>query len=71
MIKNYENKAIKIRLNTPLRGLPEGIEMNIKTDKEGTPLEKYWRDRMKDAPIDNCIEVVKTKVKAKTKSKED
>ena len=69
MIKIYENKMIK--LNTDLRGLKAGTTIGIKTDKDGTPLDRYWRNRMKDAPIDNCIEVVKTKVKTKTKGKKE
>lgn len=79
MIKHYENKGmdvmenkIKIKLNRDLRGLRTGTEIKIKVDKEGTPLERYWRDRMKEAPIDNCIEIITTKAKAKPKkSKEE
>lgn len=61
MIKDYENKRLKIRLNTPLRGLPEGVEKYIKVDENGIPHERYWRDRFKDAKTDNCIEVIKKK----------
>lgn len=70
MIKNYENKIIDVRLNKDLRGMKAGTTIGIKTDKHGTPLERYWRDRMKDAPIDNCIEVVKVKKKTKGKKEE-
>ena len=33
-------------------------------DKKGTPRERWWTNRLKDAKIDGCIEVVK---KTKTK----
>ena len=68
MISNYENKSISVKLNSDLRGLKTGTVVKIKVDKEGTPKERYWRDRMKDAKTDNCIEVIKKK---KQKSKED
>ena len=70
MIKNYENKMVNIKLNKDLRGLKAGTAMRIRVDKNGVPLERYWRDRMKDMPIDNCIEVVKTKTKVKSKKEE-
>lgn len=59
MIKSYENKKLKIKLNTPLRGFPANMELNIKTDSQGTPKDAYWRRRLKDSKKDNCIEVIK------------
>ena len=70
MITNYENKSIDIKLNTDLRGLKPGTTLKIKVDKEGTPLERYWRDRFKDAKVDNCIEVLAKKKKAKQTKKD-
>ena len=32
--------------------------VTIDADKNGTPLEKFWRKRMKEAEADNCVEVV-------------
>lgn len=66
MFKDYENKAMtqyktKIRLNAPLRGHNQGETIQIDTDKEGVPIAKYWRDRLKDAQIDDCIELIKEK----------
>lgn len=57
MIRNYENKKLKIELNTPLRGYPRGFTLNIKVDKNGIPVERYWRDRLKDSQKDNCITI--------------
>ena len=59
MIRNYENKKMKIKLNKPLRGYPAGVKVRIDTDGQGTPLELYWRRRLKDSKTDNCIEVMK------------
>ena len=51
----YDTKIIKI--NKPIKGYIEGDKVTIKTDKNGTPTKKYWRDRFKDAKIDKCIEL--------------
>jgi len=50
-----------IKLNAPLRGYAEGTEIPIKVDAKGTPLERYWRDRFKDAEKDNCVKFVSKK----------
>ncbi len=52
-------KAIKLKLNQPMLGYAAGREVTIQTDKDGVPLEKFWRRRLKDAEIDNCVEVIK------------
>lgn len=53
---------MKILINKPLRGYPVGHQLKIKTDKNGIPLERYWRDRIKDASIDGCITIIKEEV---------
>lgn len=55
------NKKIEIEIVKPLRGYPAGYKLKILTDKNGTPFDKYWRDRLRDAKIDNCIKVIKKK----------
>lgn len=52
---------MKIKLNQDLR-TPQGqllknsiIEIN---DESGVPTDLFWRNRLKDSAIDNCIEVV-------------
>lgn len=59
MITKYEDKSLK--LNVPLRGHKADVEVKIKTDKDGTPVDRYWRDRVKDAAIDGCVEFVEKK----------
>ena len=64
MIEKYEKKVLK--LNAPLRGLPDGAEVKVKVDKKGTPIDRYWRDRLKDAKTDQCVEWLGKKAPAKT-----
>lgn len=36
-------------------------ELDIVTDKNGVPVERFWRNRLREAEIDNCVEVLKPK----------
>lgn len=65
MITEYEVKTLK--LNSALRGKKKGQIVRIRVDKDGIPIERYWRNRLKDAEIDNCVEFVKKKKKKKFK----
>ena len=60
MVKGYENK--KLQLNADLGGRKKGSTINIRVDSEGTPLDRYWRDRIKDAKSDKCVEFVEKDV---------
>lgn len=51
---------MKIKLNVGLGGHPVGTIIDV-PDTDRTPLEKFWRDRLKDATIDNCCEIVENK----------
>lgn len=68
MIKNYENK--KLKLNTPLAGMPAGAEVKIAVDKDGIPVDKYWRRRLADSKKDGCVELVEEKRKKSAKKEE-
>jgi hypothetical protein len=52
----------KIKLNTSLRGNPKDsiIRIKVTEDEYGDyiPKDIYWRQRLKDSEIDNCIEFV-------------
>lgn len=70
MLKGYENKRLK--LNTALRGHDAGAVVRIKTDKNGIPVDGYWRRRLNDAETDGCVQIVeqekpRKKVKAEDK----
>ena len=32
--------------------------IDIKTDSDGTPLSLFWRKRLQDSKIDNCVGIV-------------
>lgn len=71
-------KIIKIRIlkefdllqkNGVLRKFsPDDQPLEIEVDKYNVPLEKFWRNRLKDSEIDNCIEIYKSK---KVKNNDD
>ena len=67
--------TILIKIVKPFSGHVAGEQINVECDEHDTPLDVYWRRRLKDAQIDSCCEVVKPKAapkrKTKTKSKED
>ena len=64
-------KQIHLLINTDtIQGHPKGSTVPVQTDKNGTATEKFWRDRLRDAEVDNCVEIVKPKTKTKS-SKED
>jgi hypothetical protein len=49
-------KTKKLKLNVPLRGKPANTVVTVEVDHEGTPIDKFWRNRVKDAKTDNCVE---------------
>lgn len=69
-IKNYF--VMQIKLNQDLR-TPQGqllkdaiIEIN---DENGVPTDLFWRNRLKDSAIDNCIEIVDQVISTQKKGK--
>jgi len=59
---------MKIKLNqnlsTPKGKLNKGDIIEIE-DINGEPLDHFWRNRLKDSTIDNCIEIILTNKKDK------
>ena len=43
--------------------------VTVQTDSAGVPLERFWRNRIKDAEADNCVEIVKAKKDKQESSK--
>lgn len=41
--------------------------ININADENGVPLERFWRNRIRDAKTDNCVEIVKPPKKERSK----
>ena len=58
MKTEYENKQLK--LNTNLAGHAKNAIIKIKVDKEGTPIERFWRNRVNDSKKDSCVEFVES-----------
>lgn len=50
LTKTYENKSL-VKLN----GLKPGEKVKVRVDAKGVPLEKKWRDRLRDAKIDGAF----------------
>ena len=69
--KIMKPKCIKLKIlhQQGLHGHPKGSIIEVRVDKDGTPLDKHWRRRLKDSPIDGCVEVVSEK-KTSKKDKE-
>jgi len=67
MLKVPENK--KLKLNTALRGHDAGAVIRVKTDKNGTALDPYWRRRVKDSEVDGCVEFVDNRKELKQSNK--
>ena len=51
---------MKLKLNTDLELNKQGDIVEV-SDTLGIPHSQYWRQRLKDAVIDNCVEVIKEK----------
>lgn len=63
-----ETQKITLKINNAALQKRYGESVVIEADKNGTPLKRYWRSRLRDAKLDSCVEVVAEK-KAATKSK--
>ena len=51
---------IVIKVLKTIPGHKVGASVSVPTDAKGTPLNKFWRDRLRDAATDNCIEISKS-----------
>lgn len=64
-------KEIEIKINkdlcTPSGKYNAGTQLIIFVDSEGTPLDHFWRSRLKDSAIDDCIEVINKSTKKSKK----
>lgn len=60
---------MKIKILKKLSYLKRNYKENeiviIKTDKKGMPIDSFWRNRLTDSKIDNCIEIVKEPITKK------
>ena len=61
-------KPLKIKVNKEIPGYNIGQTVNVETDINGIPVDKFWRDRLVDATTDNCVEIV---IEKSTKEKSE
>jgi hypothetical protein len=62
-------KKISLKLNTDLNGKKAGDVITVEIDANKVITDRYWRRRLADASIDNCVEVVKQETKSKGDNK--
>jgi len=55
-------------LKTPQGQLLEGAIIEI-NDEAGVPTDLFWRNRLKDSAIDNCVEIVDQVISTQKKNK--
>lgn len=48
----------QFRLNTALGGFAAKTILSLEVDSKGVPIASYWRNRFRDALIDNSLELV-------------
>lgn len=52
---------ILIEIKGTLPPFAKGQKVRVETDKNRIPLDKFWRDRLKDAEVDGCVSIVSEK----------
>ena len=60
---------MKLKINNPELVKLHGNFVDVQCNQWGKPLQRYWRNRLHDAKIDNCVEVVDAQGKAKKRNK--
>ena len=60
----------KLKINAPINGHKIGDIVSVHVDCDGQCSDRYWRRRLKDAKIDNCVEFVQEEQK-KQESKQE
>ena len=48
-------KKVEYTVNVGIHGMKAGQTILLDVDKNGIPLSRQWRRRLKDAKIDGCI----------------
>jgi hypothetical protein len=62
-------KTLKLnrKLSTPYGVMERGKKIKVETDRSGLPLDLFWRKRLKDSEIDDCVSLVEEKQHKKKK----
>ena len=51
---------ITLKINN-VPGYPSGHTLKIATDKNKIPIDRFWRNRLRDAERDQCVEIATSK----------
>ena len=62
-------KKIQLKINTDFWSYKSGQIIKVMADDNGTPIDRFWRDRLRDSAIDNCVSRVYNPNKRQSKSK--
>ena len=54
---------LNVDINTVKGKKKKGDIIELKADENNIPLDRFWRDRLKDSKIDKCVEIVIKKSK--------
>ncbi len=51
---------LKLKINSTFRSqkVKKGDIITVEVDSNSIPLDQFWRRRLKDSKIDNCVEIV-------------
>lgn len=52
---------ITLKLNQDIKDLKSGSLKEVLTDQDGVIVDRFWRNRLQDAVLDNCVEVLQPK----------
>ena len=52
---------LKINKDFPARKLKKGFIISLLVDDNDIPLDMYWRRRLKDSQLDDCVEILGNK----------
>ena len=63
-------KKIKLLINFDFGEHKKGTEIEVET-KDKIIIDPFWRARLKDSEIDNCVSIVKSKSKVKIKQESE
>lgn len=65
------NKFINLKINSSLKAHKIGDIIAVPVDENGNIIDNYWRRRLLDAKIDNCVEIFKEKIAKNKQAKGD
>ena len=54
---------LKVNFNIKNKNIRVGDIVQIEIDTNGIPLDQFWRRRLKDSKLDNCVEIINSKKK--------